>query len=107
MKQSEIQRLILPAAGVFALATGATAQTDLYVINGAAVEDKAGESLASAGLFSADTNPDTIVGAPENFIIFSAGEGKATAPPTPEPEAAPEYGASPTQKTFSSRIKQV
>ena len=78
MKHCEIRRLFLPAAGLIGFAGIATAQADLYTINGVSTEDKAGTDVASAGLFSGDANPDIIVGAPENFIIFTANEGKAT-----------------------------
>lgn len=78
MNQREMRRLLLPTAGLLGFAGIAQAQTDLYTINGVSAEDKAGTAVSSAGLFSADMNPDIIVGSPENFIIFTADEGKAT-----------------------------
>lgn len=78
MNYSEIARLLLPAAGLIGITGLAQAQTDLYTIFGTNAEDLAGTAVGGAGLYSADANPDIIVGSAQNFIIFTAGTGKAT-----------------------------
>lgn len=77
MKQREIARLLLPTLGLIGMTGLAQAQADLYTINGAAPEDLAGTSVGAAGFYSADANADLIMGSPQNFIIFTAGSGRA------------------------------
>lgn len=78
MKQFEMTRLFLPVMGLFGLATTAQAQADLYTIQGVGAEDLMGMAVGPAGRYNADTNRDIIAGAPENFIIFTAGNGRAS-----------------------------
>ncbi|MEM7515757.1 MAG: FG-GAP-like repeat-containing protein, partial [Planctomycetota bacterium] len=72
---------LLPALGAFTaaalIAQDASAQSILYTKQGAA-NDRLGASVASAGDHNNDTAPDFVIGIPENFIIFTAGEGRAT-----------------------------
>lgn len=77
MKQREIARLLLPTLGLFGITSLAHAQADLYTIDGAAPEDLAGSAMGAAGFYSADANADIIMGSPQNFIIFTAGNGRA------------------------------
>mgnify|MGYP001308254191 CR=1 FL=1 len=70
------KNLLLTALGLFGVAGTAQAQSVLYTKNGLP-ENAFGTSVASAGDHDNNGRPDFIVGVPENFIVFTAGPGRA------------------------------
>ncbi len=78
MNRRAITRRLLPAACVgLGLTAAADAQSLVRTLNGDAIYDRMGADIANAGDVDGDGQPDMIVGAPEDYMVFFNEPGYA------------------------------